>query len=397
MRVARAPSVLGIWIRQVTEIYTARTNYDETYADFQRGNPLAHAMLIFDAHLDLSWNALGWNRDLTQPVASIRRVETGMPGKARGCGTVSFPEMRRGQVGISLATVLARCNPTGQSSIDFRTQEIASATAQGQLAYYRLLERRGVCRMLQDWPSLERSFSEWQSPSQGVPFGFILSMEGADPILNPDHAVEWFENGLRVVGLAHYGPSAYAQGTGCSGGLTQRGRELLRVMEQLGIILDLTHLADESFWEAAELFGGPVLASHNNCRAIAPDQRQFSDEQIRLLIDREAVIGIAFDAWMLVPGWRRGEPENPRVTLEDAVRHIDYICQIAGNTHHVAIGSDLDGGFGTEQCPADLDTIADLQKLIPLLNQGGYKDDDVQAIFHGNWMRLFARAWKDRR
>jgi membrane dipeptidase len=351
-------------------------------------------MLIFDAHLDLSWNALGWNRDLTRPVGDIRASETGMPDKGRGHGTVSFPEMRRGQIGISLATVLARCNPNGQSSIDFRTQEIACATAQGQLAYYRLLERRGFCRMLRDWPALQQSFTEWQRSSRDAPFGFILSMEGADPILSPDHAPDWFQDGLRVIGLAHYGPSAYAHGTGCSGGLTERGRQLLRVMEQLGIILDLTHLADESFWEAAELFDGPVLASHNNCRSITPDGRQFADEQIRLLIERDGVIGVAFDAWMLVPGWRRGEADNPRVTLEDAVRHIDHICQIAGNTRHVAIGSDLDGGFGTEQCPEDLDTIADLRKLGPLLSQRGYSDENLEAIFHGNWMRFFAKAWK---
>src|SRR5438270_616275 len=134
-------------------------------------------MLIIDAHLDLSWNALGWNRDLSQTVREIRQWEAGMMGKARGKGTVSFPEMRRGEIGIALATVLARCNPKGQSSIDFRTQEIACAMAQGQLAYYKILEALGVCRMLRDWPSLEASFREWQSSPDKAPFGFVLSME----------------------------------------------------------------------------------------------------------------------------------------------------------------------------------------------------------------------------
>jgi membrane dipeptidase len=351
-------------------------------------------MLIIDAHLDLSWNAVGWNRDLTKSVAEIRLSESGISGKGRGRGVVAFPDMRRGQIGIAFATVLARCNPNGRSSIDFRTQELACATARGQLAYYRLLERRGVCRMIRDWPSLQESASAWQTEPETAPFGFILSMEGADPILSPDHAAEWFEDGLRTLGLAHYGPSAYAHGTGSSGGLTSAGRELLRVMEQLGIILDLTHLSDESFWEAAEVFGGPVLASHNNCRSITPDGRQFTDEQIRMLIERDGVIGAALDSWMLVPGWQRGGTDNPRVTLEDVVRHIDHICQLAGNTRHIAIGSDLDGGFGTEQCPEDLDTIADLQKLGPLLKRQGYTNQDLEAIFYENWMRLFARAWK---
>src|SRR4051794_40541298 len=185
-------------------------------------------MLIIDAHLDLSWNALGWNRDLNQAVHEIRQSEAGMTGKARGKGTVSLPDMRRGQIGIALATVLARCNPTGQSSIDFRTQEIACASAQGQLAYYKILEQRGVCRILRDWSSIQSSFHEWQNSPETAPLGFLLSMEGADPILSPDHLAGWVEDGLRVLGLAHYGPSAYAHGTGSSGPLTDNGRELLR-------------------------------------------------------------------------------------------------------------------------------------------------------------------------
>jgi membrane dipeptidase len=352
-------------------------------------------MLILDAHLDLSWNALGWNRDLDQPVAQIRKSEASMQGKGRGNNTVAFPDMRRGNIGIALATVLARCNPKGSSSIDFRTQEIACATAQGQLAYYRLLERRGVCEILLDWPSLQKSFAQWKHGSDHAPFGFILSMEGADPIVSPDRAADWFEAGLRVVGLAHYGPSAYAHGTGCTGGLTPSGSELLRVMEQLRLILDLTHLADESFWQALEQFTGPVLASHNNCRAVTPGDRQYSDEQIRAIIERDGVIGAPFDAWMMVPGWTADRAKSPQVTLDSALNHIDHICQLAGNTHHVAIGSDLDGGFGIEQTPEDLDTIADLQGLQPLLRKRGYSEADVTAIFHGNWLRFFERAWKE--
>jgi membrane dipeptidase len=351
-------------------------------------------MLIIDAHLDLSWNALGWNRDLNRSVEDIRRVEASMTEKGRGTNTVAFPEMRRGSIGICLATVLARCNPRGTSSIDFRTQEIACATAQGQRAYYKVLERHGVCRMIGDWAGLEKSFGEWEAGGDGAPLGFILAMEGADPILSPSHAMDWFEGGLRVVGLAHYGPSTYAHGTGCSGGLTEQGRELLRVMEEIGMILDMTHLADESFWEAAKVFHGPMLASHNNCRALTPGGRQFDDDQIRLLIERDAVIGAVLDAWMLIPEWKPDPAVRARVTLESVANQIDHVCQLAGNTRHSAIGSDLDGGYGTEQCPQDLDTIADLQKLGPILSKRGYTEADVAAIFHGNWMRLFEKAWK---
>jgi membrane dipeptidase len=351
-------------------------------------------MLVIDSHLDLSWNALNWNRDLTLTVPEIRTLEAGMNEKSRAANTVAFPEMRRGEVAVCLATLLARANSKGRSMLDFRTQEIASAMAQGQLAFYRILESQGQLRMLRDWRSLEAHLQAW-NPSDGdsSPLGFILSMEGADPILSPSQIPDWWENGLRVVGMAHYGVSAYAHGTGSPGGLTPKGPELLRAMQEAGMILDVTHLADESFWQAVDLFKGPVLASHNNCRTLVPGDRQFSDDQIRYLIQRDSVIGAAFDAWMLCPGWIIDSPSNPTVSLEAVIDHIDHICQLAGNTRHAAIGSDLDGGFGREQCPYDLDTIADLQKIPTLLSSRGYRQKDIEAIMYGNWVRFFQRAW----
>jgi membrane dipeptidase len=168
-------------------------------------------------------------------------------------------------------------------------------------------------------------------------------------------------------------------------------------MEELNLILDMTHLADASFWEAANRFKGSVLASHNNCRAIAPGDRQFDDAQIRLIIQRDGVIGAPFDAWMIVPDWQHGMEKQLRPTLDSSIRHIDHICQLAGSARHVAIGSDLDGGYGTEQYPQELDTIADLQKLRPLLQQHGYTENDIEGIFNANWLRFFERAWKGHR
>jgi membrane dipeptidase len=164
-------------------------------------------------------------------------------------------------------------------------------------------------------------------------------------------------------------------------------------MQQLDIILDLTHLSDQAFWEALDLFDGEVLASHNNCRTLVPHQRQFDDRQIRAILERGGVIGVSFDNWMLRFGWVRGGKDNGPVRLMDVVNHIDHICQLAGNSQHAAIGSDLDGGFGREQSPADLDTIADLQKIPDLLAGRGYHDEDIAAVMHGNWLRLLRRAW----
>jgi len=350
-------------------------------------------MIIVDSHLDLSWNALNWNRDLTRSAPEIRSSEAGMTGQGRGRNTVSFAEMRKGEVALCLATVLARSSSLGDPQLDYRSREIASAMAKGQLAYYRIMESRGVLRMLKDWAGVKAHVEEWQSGrSSPTPLGMILSMEGADPILTPEAVPEWWDEGLRVVGITHFGVNVYAHGTGVVGGLTERGRALLHEMDVAGMVLDVTHLADDSFWQAVEIFKGPILASHNNCRALVPGDRQFSDEQIRYLVSRGAVIGAVCDAWMLYPGWETGKTPNSLVTLEAVVNHIDHVCQLAGNSAHSAIGSDLDGGFGTEQSPCDLDTIADLQKIPHLLRRRGYQEPDIAAILHGNWLRFCESA-----
>jgi membrane dipeptidase len=216
-------------------------------------------------------------------------------------------------------------------------------------------------------------------------------MEGADPIVDVDQAAFWWELGLRSVNLAHYGVSRYAVGTGEDGPLSPDGLRLLKEFADLGLILDVTHLSDTSFFQALDAYSGAVLASHNNCRALVPGGRQFSDEQILRLLKRDAVIGVAFDAWMLAPGWITGKSSREIVGLEAAALHIDHVCQLAGNSRHVAIGSDLDGGFGTEQTPMALDRISDLQELDGILTKRGYTREAVDDVFHGNWLRFFRR------
>lgn len=353
-------------------------------------------MLIIDGHLDLAMNALDWNRDLTESVAEIRRfeAETGVSGKGRAAGTVAFPDMRRGRVAVCLATLLSRIARPGNPLPGYNHAHIAYAAAHGHLAYYRALQADALLRIITDWPGLAAHMREWEASPGAPPIGAIISMEGADPILSPAQLEAWWQAGLRVLGLTHYGVSTYAHGTGVEGGLTPLGGPLLKEMERLGMILDLTHLADQSFWEALDAFGGPVLASHNNCRSLVPGQRQYSDDQIRIIIERDGVIGCALDAWMLYPGWVKGETPNTVVDLRAAADHIDHICQLAGNARHAAIGTDLDGGFGTEQTPRDVDTIADVQRLAGLLGERGYKAEEIEAIFHGNWLRLFERAWR---
>ncbi|HZT71353.1 MAG TPA: membrane dipeptidase [Terriglobia bacterium] len=349
-------------------------------------------MIIVDSHLDLAWNALNWNRDLTQPIEAIRRAEAEMTDYHRGRNTVCFPEMRRGDVAMCLATVLARCTSVHDPLLDYRSQEIASAMGHGQRAYYRIMERQGHMRMLKSAADLENHLKQWRNGSRQA-IGYILSMEGADPILSPDDAANWWAEGLRVVGLTHYGVGVYGSGTSSPGGLTAKGFELLKAFEQLGMIVDVTHLTEAGFWQVMESFQGRVLASHNNCRALVPGDRQFSDEQIRALIGRGAVIGGALDSWMLWPDYVPGQTDNSQVRLRMVIDHMDHICQLAGNASHVGIGSDLDGGFGREQSPSDLETIADLQKIPELLKERGFSDADVAGVMHGNWVRFFTEAW----
>jgi membrane dipeptidase len=353
-------------------------------------------MLILDAHLDLAMNALEWNRDLSRPVEEIRAREKDRTDKPdRGLGTVSLPEMRRGNVGLCVATLIARYVAPGNPLQGWHSPEQAWAMTQGQLAWYRAMEERGELVQIRDGRSLDAHLDIWRSPGASTPVGYVLSLEGADSILSMAHLERAYAQGLRAIGPAHYGPGVYAQGTTASGGVGARGRELLGEMERLGIILDATHLCDESFREALDHFSGAVWASHSNCRSLVPNHRQFSDDQIRELIARDAVIGIAFDAWMLVPDWVRGTstPEQAGVTLNTVVDHIDRICQIAGDARHCGIGSDLDGAFGREQCPSDVHTIADLARLPRLLAARGYSDADIAGIAHGNFITLLRRTW----
>jgi membrane dipeptidase len=163
-------------------------------------------------------------------------------------------------------------------------------------------------------------------------------------------------------------------------------------MDDLGIILDVTHLCDLSMAQALDYYDGPILASHHNCRALVGGDRQLSDEQIKQVVARGGVIGAALDAWMLYANWIRGETQPDVVTLAAVANHIDHVCQLAGDARHAALGTDLDGGFGNEQTPGDLKVYGDIQALGDILAGRGYASTDVDAIFHRNWLEFFRRA-----
>ena len=353
-------------------------------------------MFIFDAHLDLAMNALEWNRDLTKSVYQIRESEKGMVDKPdRGNNTVSLDAMRKGNIGICVATLIAgvknKINPHGWSSM-----EQAWAQTQGQLIWYKEMEKNGEMYQIYDLNTLDNQIENWQKETKKKPIGYILSLEGADSIVNIDYLEKSYMLGLRAIGPAHYGPGVYAHGTDSNGSIGQKGKELVKKIEELNLILDVTHLSDTSFWETMEIYNGNLWASHNNCRKFVNHNRQFSDDQIKEIIRRDGVIGVPLDAWMMLPNWIRGKstPETMGVTLNQMIENIDHICQLSGNSNHVGIGTDLDGAFGIEQTPTDIDTIADLQKIPLMLKKIGFSENDIEKVMNKNFISFLRRVWK---
>ncbi len=375
---------------------------------------------VFDGHLDLAMNALDYERDQTLPVSLLREREAGGVKDGRGLCSCSLDSLRRGQVRVCVATVLARAKPwidAGRAikrGGDWPSRDMAHAIVAGQLAYYELLDRRGSITLLRDRGALESHLERWSCTVDKAdhakhhdplpPVGVILTMEGADAITAPGELDWWHARGVRTLMLSHFGKSHYAHGTPSTdpanthdvdGPLTEDGRALLDRMMSLGMPLDMSHLSDRSFAEAADHFGGVLYASHSSCRSLVAanehvhPMRMLSDEQVRVIVARGGVVGVPmFNAFLMAGYEESTEPDT--VTLAHVADHIDHLCQLAGSASHVAIGSDMDGGFGAEHTPREVDTAADLRLLAGVLSARGYSDDAIDSILHGNWCRFYA-------
>ncbi len=354
-------------------------------------------MFTIDLHLDLSMNAMEWNRDLRLSVDDINARERGKADLAgRGNAMVSFPALREGGVGLVVATQIARYVAPGNPLPGWHSPEQAWAHTQGQLAWYRAMEAAGELVQVTDRQGLEACINaaNHDAGAGHRPVGYILSLEGADSLVDLSYLDRAVAYGLRALGPAHYGPGRYANGTDATGRMGTQGIELLKAMDAHRLILDMTHLCDDAFWQAIDLYQGPVWASHQNCRSIVAHNRQFDDDQLKVLISRNAVIGAAMDAWMIVPGWIRGKsmPVDMSCGLEQWVNHIDHVCQLAGNSRHAAVGTDLDGGFGSEQAPHDLGSMAGIRRLPDILAARGYAAEDIENICWKNACRFLQEA-----
>ena len=365
-------------------------------------------MLIFDGDYPMG-SAYQYNVDITRPIAEVRATQpVGLAGEdvteTREM-IASLPEMRRGRVFAALVKIGGRTYRPGAPLPGHRMAAQTYAAVRGCLAFYEALARQGEIRIIADRAVWRAHVEEWKRHDEAgsipgdLPVGAIVGMEGADAVLDPEHLRDWFGLGVRVLSLTHYGISTYAHGTGTGteGGLRHGAAELLDLMEELGVILDVTHASDRSVMEATDRYGGPLLASHQGCRALVPGERQFSDAMLMRVIEREGVIGVPIDTWMLYrPGvdWTRVTRQRPyrkdTITLDDYVDHVDHICQLAGHGRCAAIGGDTDGQGGSQGAPKEIDTAADFQRIGERLADRGYADEDVRLIMHGNWIRLFA-------
>ena len=341
---------------------------------------MPNIMHIVDAHLDLAYNALR-GREVLRPARRQTPDSEGIP-------SVGLPDLRTGDVNLICATIF--CAPDSPKEPGYRTPEEAHAAAMDQLRWYQTQARDGEMALVTvaDQSPVGAAAGEPTAVPSPAPVQSILLLEGADPIRTPEDVGLFFGAGVRIVGLA-WKQTRYAGGTGAPGSLTPDGVRLVRELDRKGIIHDTSHLAEESFWQLLDSTGGKVIASHSNCRAIVPTDRQLSDAMIRAVAGRGGIIGINFYDRFLVPPSEYGKR---RATLNDVARHLRHMCDLIGDAAHVGLGTDMDGGLGREQIPVEIETSADLPRVADALAAADFPDDAVAGILGENWRRFFATA-----
>lgn len=371
-------------------------------------------MILVDAHEDLAFNAFTYGREYTRSVAETRRLEAGTDTPSRNGDTlIGWPEWIAGGVGVVFATIFAM--PLKRMRHEWETvvypdSEKAHELYRAQLDLYWKWEEEHpeVYALIRSRSDLEGLLGRWNQYSSGLgsealppakeanspPVGLVVLMEGADGVRSPEELPDWYEAGVRVIGPA-WAATRYAGGTNEPGGFTEEGWGLLEGMAELGICLDLSHLAERAVREALEHFPGEIIATHSNPQALLkghryPD-RHLSDEAITSLADRGGVVGIVPFNRFLKADW---QPDQGResVGIDQIVAHIDHVCQLVGNSGHVGLGTDFDGGFGLDQVPEGLDSVADLRLIGEALKTQGYPAQAVEDILGGNWLKVLKRT-----
>ena len=351
-------------------------------------------MRIVDGHEDIAWNALALGRNVRRSALETRRLEADGPIPERnGLCMLGLPEWLDGGVTVVLGSVFL---PPAHHALGswaqpaYTNAEEAHQQAVRQVDFYhRLADEEDRVTLILDQAGLDTVLGSWEGEAPQV--GIVIGMEGADPIREPAEVEWWYQRGVRSVGLSWAAGSRYAGGNRAPGPLTDEGRALLESMADVGMMLDLSHLAEKAFWEAIDRYEGPVAVTHANPRALVPTPRHLSDRMIRAVAERDGVIGIVPFNGFLRPDWSRSDGKEA-VALRDVAAAIDHVCQVVGDARHVGLGSDFDGGFGAESTPAGIETVADLRKIAPVLLEMGYGEEDVAAVMGENWLRVLRAA-----
>jgi membrane dipeptidase len=352
--------------------------------------------IIIDAHQDLAWNMLTFGRDYTLSAAETRKREQGtLAPQVNGDTLLGWPDYQLGKVAIVFSTLFAAPVRRKLGEWDrqcYASDEEAHMQYSMQLdAYNRLVDEHPVLfHKIEKVSDLQSILMEWErTDTEEHPVGLVTLMEGAEAVREPAEVEEWYQRGVRIIGPAWAG-TRFCGGTREPGPLTKEGFELLEHMAEFHLTLDLSHMDEKAALQALDSYPDTIIASHANALALlkgTSSNRHLTDEVIRELLDRGGVIGIVAANSFLRPDWNEAGGRSS-VTLETYVAQIDYICQMAGNSLHVGIGSDFDGGFGLQSVPAEIDSVSDLRKIIPILRQKGYTEVDITAILGRNWLVL---------
>lgn len=356
--------------------------------------------LLIDAHQDIAYNTLTFERDYRHSAYETRRreIDTPHPKNNNGDSLIGWPEFQRGQVGLIFASLFVmerKYDPVGYENQVYDTRGEASRLTSTQIDLYEKLcdETPNMFRLIRSRRDLNDHLAEWKEkpadyPERTHPVGLVIMVEGAEGITGQAELEEWWQRGVRII-APDYAGTRFCGGTKQPGKFTKEGFKFLESMAESGYTLDIAHMSDESVLQALDVYDGPIITSHANARALLTDdpaQRHLPDNELRRLFERDGVIGTMPFNRFLLRGWLNTDPRE-LVTLPMYINQIDHICQVAGDARHVGIGSDYDGGFGWPAVPLEIDTIADLQKIGPLLSERGYSPEDIAAIFHGNWLR----------
>jgi len=351
---------------------------------------------IIDAHEDIACSALSFHRDLCLSAAETRQHEKGSlyPVWNHGETTLGWPEYQRGKIAVIFATLFSAPAAYSGGAWDVMSYhnpiEAHQLTSQ-QIDYYHQLceEHPDKFKLIYTRRDLSEVLAPYEQDVEGEhPVGLVLLLEGAEGLDSPERLEEYYERGLRQVGPVWAG-TRYCAGTNEDRPFDKEGRALLEVMASLNLPLDISHMRESAALTAMDLYPGIITASHANAQKVTGNthHRHLTDTVIRRLQERGGTIGVVPFNKFLIPDWSMEGDHRERVPLERVAAQIDYYCQMSGNSQHAAIGSDFDGGFGYPNIPLEMDTIADLQKLDPILTKMGYTAEDKNNIFHSNWKK----------